>query len=248
MDNGGGFGALMTDLSKAFDYLHHELLIAKLEAYGFDIKSVKLIQQYLSNRKQRVCDLFYFLVGVAFASYAGDTTPYSANKTNDLVIREIEHFSEVLFKWFYFNYMKMNSEKSHILFSGNDNVSANIDDHIIISEKKNELLGIILDSKASFGDHINKLFKKVSQKLNALAKIAPYICLEKRKTVMKVYIISQFRFCPFVWMFHSRGLNNKINSLHERALRIRYDDRSSSFEDLLKKITQCLSIIETYKL
>ena len=36
-------------------------------------------------------------------------------------------------------------------------------------------------------------------------------------------------------MFHSRGLNNKINSLHERALRITYGDRSSLFEDLLKK-------------
>ena len=43
---------------------------------------------------------FYCLEGVAVASYADDTTPYSANKSNDLVIKEIEHFSEVLFKWF----------------------------------------------------------------------------------------------------------------------------------------------------
>ena len=54
IDNGGAFGALMTDLSKAFDCLSHELLIAKLEAYGFDEKSLKLIYNYLSNRKQRV--------------------------------------------------------------------------------------------------------------------------------------------------------------------------------------------------
>ena len=72
---------------------------------------------------------------------------YSANKTNDLVLKEIEQFSKVLFKWFNFSYMKINSGKSHILFSGNDNVSANIDDHTIISENKNELLGIVLDSK-----------------------------------------------------------------------------------------------------
>ena len=72
-------------------------------------------------------------------------------KTNDLVIKEIEHFTDVLFKWFDFNYMKINSEKSHMLFSGNDEISATIDDHTIISENKNELLGLILDSKLSFG-------------------------------------------------------------------------------------------------
>ena len=61
------------------------------------------------------------------------------------------------------------------------------------------------------------------------------MCLEKRKTVMKAYIVSQFGYCSVAWMFHSRGLHNKINSLLERALRITYRDRSSSFEDLLKK-------------
>ena len=72
-----------------------------------------------------------------------------------------------------------------MLFSGNDNISANINDHTIISESKNELLGIILDSKLSFEDHINKLCNNASQKLKALARVAPYMCLEKRKTVME---------------------------------------------------------------
>ena len=43
-----------------------------------------------------------------------------------------------------------------MLFSVNDNVSASIDDNTIISENKNEILGIILDSKLLFEDHINK--------------------------------------------------------------------------------------------
>ena len=51
VDNGGPFGALLTDLSKAFDCLPHELLIAKPDAYGFDKSSSKLIHSYLSNRK-----------------------------------------------------------------------------------------------------------------------------------------------------------------------------------------------------
>ena len=47
------FGALLTDLCKAFDCLDHELLIAKLNAYGFSLPALKLVHNYLSNRKQR---------------------------------------------------------------------------------------------------------------------------------------------------------------------------------------------------
>ena len=52
--NGSVFRALLTDLSKAFDCIPHDLIIAKLEAYGFHIDALKLIHDYLSNRKQRV--------------------------------------------------------------------------------------------------------------------------------------------------------------------------------------------------
>ena len=47
-------GVLLTDLSKAFDCLAHDLLIGKLEAYGFDYTSLKLIYSYFASRHQRV--------------------------------------------------------------------------------------------------------------------------------------------------------------------------------------------------
>ena len=50
---GKAFGVLITDLLKAFDCLDHELLIAKLSAYGFSLPILKLTHDYLSNRKQR---------------------------------------------------------------------------------------------------------------------------------------------------------------------------------------------------
>ena len=48
------YGVLLTDLSKAFDCLPHDLIVAKLHAYGFSIESLKLINSYLIERKQRV--------------------------------------------------------------------------------------------------------------------------------------------------------------------------------------------------
>ena len=52
---------------------------------------------------------------------------------------------------------------------------------------------------------------------------------------MKSFILSQFGYCPLVWMFRNRILNNRIHRIHERALRIAYKDNQSSFKDLLEK-------------
>ena len=52
---------------------------------------------------------------------------------------------------------------------------------------------------------------------------------------MKPFIQSQFGYCPLIWMFYSRGLNNKRNLIHERALRSTYNDKSSSYGELLTK-------------
>ena len=54
MDNRGVAGAVLTDLSKAFDCLNHELLIAKLNGYGFSRSALLFIHSYLTDRKQRV--------------------------------------------------------------------------------------------------------------------------------------------------------------------------------------------------
>ena len=52
-DEKGVFAAVLTDLSKAFDCIPHQLLIAKLSSYGFDMKSITFISAYLKNRKQK---------------------------------------------------------------------------------------------------------------------------------------------------------------------------------------------------
>ena len=61
------------------------------------------------------------------------------------------------------------------------------------------------------------------------------MCTDKKRVLMIVFIESQFGYCSLIWLLHSRGVNNKINHLHERSLQIVYKDNISSFEDLLKK-------------
>ena len=59
VDDGDILGALLTDLSKAFDCILHNLIIAKLKAYSFHINTLKLIHNYLSHRKQRIKVTFF---------------------------------------------------------------------------------------------------------------------------------------------------------------------------------------------
>ena len=77
--------------------------------------------------------------------------------------------------------------------------------------------------------------KKACQKLNALVRLAPFMKVDKKRTIMKTFLESQFGHCPLFWMFHSRTINNKINRIHERSLRITYNDKPSAFQNLLEK-------------
>ena len=57
--------------------------------------------------------------------------------------------------------------------------------------------------------------------------------LPKRRILMNVFFTAQFNYCHVVWMSHSRFLNNKVSRLHERCLRIIYNDKRSSIKELL---------------
>ena len=98
--------------------------------------------------------------------------------------------------------------------------TAVIDGLPIDSSKTEVLLGTTIDHKLKFDESVNYLCEKASLKLNALACIAPFMNISK-----KLQFESQFGYCPLKWMFHSRGLNDKMNRIHERALKITYNDK-----------------------
>ena len=52
---------------------------------------------------------------------------------------------------------------------------------------------------------------------------------------MKAFIESQFNYFSLIWMFHSRAMNNKMNRILEKALRLVYSNYSSNYNELLKK-------------
>ena len=102
--------------------------------------------------------------------------------------------------------------------------------------ERDKLLGVNFEGRLNFDYHVNTLLKKANKKYHALARLCNYMDTKKRRVLMKAFITSQFSYCPLVWMFHSRTLNNRINKIHERALRLVYKNETFlSFDDLLKR-------------
>ena len=266
LDKQGYAGAILMDLSKAFDTLDHNLLIAKLHAYGMNKKSLAFIRNYLSNRWQRtkvnttysswteltlgvpqgsvlgpllfniyLNDLFWFNEQTEPCNFADDTTNHACDMELKEVIRRLEHDALIAIEWFESNNMKLNQDKCHLLVGGykHELVHAKIGSNTIWESQCEKLLGVHIDKGLRFNFHVLYICKKANIKLTALIRLARYYNLEQRRLLMKSFVQSQFAYSPLVWMFHDRGSNNKINKIHERALRFVYKDDISTFQQLL---------------
>ena len=93
----------------------------------------------------------------------------------------------------------------------------------IVSSIEEMLLCIIL-FKVNFDSHNTYLCKKAGQKLSALARINYYLTPDQKILLLISVVKSQFSYCPLIWMFTSRYLNHTLNSFHERALRLIYNN------------------------
>ena len=116
-----------------------------------------------------------------------------------------------------------------------DEVTVNISGSLIKESDEEKLLAVTLDKTLKFKNHVNSLCKKANQKLHALARVSRYMDKPQLELTMTSFVMSHFNYCPLVWMFHDRKSNNKINKIHERALRIIHKNSTSNFEELLIK-------------
>ena len=153
------------------------------------------------------------------------------------VKHKLEKDASRLSTWFLDNQMKLNDAKCHFMLFGRkfSDISVKIGSSYIEQSEEEKLLGIRFDRNLDFKSHVKNICKKAGQKLHALVRVAKFMGQDKLKIIMDAFILSQFCYCPLIWMFNDRGTNNNINKIHERALRIAFGDTSLNFEDLLKK-------------
>ena len=101
--------------------------------------------------------------------------------------------------------------------------------HEIESESLVTLLGVTIDYKLPFENHIQELCQRASAQLNALKRLGYFMEPKTRKTMVQSFIIAHFNYCPLVWYFTSAKQIYKIEKIQERALRYITDDYDSNY-------------------
>ena len=175
-----------------------------------------------------MCDMFLISEGTCFTGYADDNTPFVVRDNITDVIKALEEIGESLANWFSNNEIKLNTDQCHLILNSQEPNTLKIGDLHINNSLSEKLLGITFDCKLKFNKHIEAICQKASQKINALARLAPYMGTTKKRIIMNAFFKSQFNYCPLVWMCCNRSLNTKINRLHDSCLWIVYNDKKSN--------------------
>ena len=259
------------DLSKAFDNFQHDIPIAKLHAYGFEMKALKLIYSYLINRTQTVkvkgeysarrhvragvpqgslfgVLLFNVYLNGMFDSvqrdlynFADDNNLSTVGNTIDEAKASLITETEEAISWIESNQMIAKPEKFHLMFlSANEKnlinqQTINIKEISLKSKANFTLLGVDINNRLSFHGHINNLCRKAASQINALKRLSTFMGMTEKTILIKLFILSNFYYCPLVWHFCSKRDTDKMEKIQERALRMVLDDYESDYETLLQK-------------
>ena len=191
LDKSGLGGALLPDLFKAFDYIKHDLLIAKLAAYGFDSHSLSFVFSYLNDRKQKIkihnsySPYTHMACGVPQGSILGPLLlninmcdMFPQKYECDIVSYADDNTPHTYDSDLYTVLSKLKNctdslftwfKENHIKPNGDKchllvtkSVSINIDGSNVEIKKEQKLLAIKFDSSLSFKGHITSLCKKAS--------------------------------------------------------------------------------------
>ena len=145
-------------------------------------------------------DLFFTLKKIDVCNFADDTTPYVCDKSVQVALEKLEHHSDLALSWFESNYMKLNTDKCHLLISGHkyEEMWMRVGQNKIWEEKEVKLLGVTIDNALKFDQHVSDICLKANRKLSFLLRMSKYLSFNKRRILYATFIESQFKYCPLI--------------------------------------------------
>ena len=164
-----------------------------------------------------------FVPDIDICNYADDTTHHVSGTDIIQILNKLESSVLTVAGWFTDNCMRLNREKCHFIVFGDqsNDLTLQIETIPVVENREQTLLGITVDKKLTFKTHIE------------LPRISCFLSTGQLKLTIKTCILSQFNYCPLVWMLCDLAMNNKMNRTHEKALPIASQNEIADFNTLL---------------
>ena len=185
-----------------------------------------------------VNDFFYAVEHYQFCNFADDNSIFACGETLDEVAKCIENDVKMLMNWIKLHEMVANPEKFQLILFGikeDHELSIEINGDVRKMSDTVKLLGVTIDSKPRSNEHVKTICQKTNNKFKAFSRVIRYMEPQKASLLYNSFILTNFNYCPLMWMFCRKTTYDKVNSVHKRALRVLLNDYTSSFEMLLHR-------------
>ena len=275
--------ALFMDFKKAFDSINHDILLRKLQFYGFHGKIYQWIKSYLSNRSQyikleeaesslqniefgvpqgSILGPLLFLIFINdmpncseiifFCLFADDSNLFINATDFDSLQSILNNELPKVSNWILVNQLSVNFKKTHYLVFHRGNqprsISLKLCNHKVPRQNCSKMLGIFIDDKLTWKDHIQHVTKKVASAVGVLNKLKKSLNMEARKILYYSLIYPYLQYCNIVWGNSPPTILSPIYLKQKRAIRIinnaGYIDRTNP----LFKNTKIVKLHDIYKL
>ena len=185
-------------------------------------------------------DMFHFIEKCSLYNFADDNSLSNTATTLNEIKCNLQHDSKICISWFDQNGMEANPSKFQLMVISSrptGDIQLDINDSVsITSESSVKALGVFIDNRLTFNEHIKQSSMKAARQLNALSRISKFLNFKAKKLIFKSFVMSNFTYSPLVWHFCGKNNNAKLEKIQERALRIVCDDRHAEYLDLIKRV------------
>ena len=196
-------------------------------------------------------DIFFALNEAVIYNYADDNTlKATANDVNE-VKKILINESVKAITGFETNLMEANPDKFQFMLLGKSVIpekkSLKFSKVEIQCETSVKLLGVTLDYKLNFNEHINFLAAKAGAQLSSLSRVWRFLDVDSKLILVKTFTLFHFRYCPIVWHFCGKLNDNKLENIHKRALKLALNHSNEDYGQLIAKanLTRAVLVFAT---